>query len=156
MQIRFVRTAGAPDRVYVRRGDGSETSWSFPTYGDAVPQSHLGRLLAGMVMICGVGVFGLWTGILATGFAAESRRQNFLKTWDLVSKVPFFQSLDPAAITEITHLLRLLEVPERTSIIRRGKIGDCMYFIAAGEVQVDVKPSPVRLGTVSELARPES
>ncbi len=37
MRIRFVRTAGAPDRVYVRRTDGSETSWSFPTYGDAVP-----------------------------------------------------------------------------------------------------------------------
>src|SRR5258706_12059736 len=37
MRIRFVRTSGAPDRVYVRRSDGSETSWSFPTYGDAVP-----------------------------------------------------------------------------------------------------------------------
>jgi len=37
VNIRFVRTAGAPDRVYVRRTDGSETSWSFPTYGDAVP-----------------------------------------------------------------------------------------------------------------------
>ena len=37
MRVRFVRTAGAPDRVYVRRSDGSETSWSFPTYGDAVP-----------------------------------------------------------------------------------------------------------------------
>jgi voltage-gated potassium channel len=43
--------------------------------------------------------------------------------------------------------LRLLEIPERTAIIRRGKIGDCMYFIAAGEVQVDVKPTPVRLGS---------
>ena len=37
MRIRFVRTVGAPDRVYVRRSDGSETSWSFPTYGDAIP-----------------------------------------------------------------------------------------------------------------------
>jgi hypothetical protein len=37
MRIRFVRTIGAPDRVYVRRSDGSETSWSFPTYGDAIP-----------------------------------------------------------------------------------------------------------------------
>src|SRR5881396_2099309 len=37
MRIRFVRTAGAPDHVYVRRTDGTETSWSFPTYGDAVP-----------------------------------------------------------------------------------------------------------------------
>jgi voltage-gated potassium channel len=115
-------------------------------YGDKVPITALGRMLGGIVMIFGIATFGLSTGILATGFAAETRRRNFIRTWDLVSKVPFFQSLDPAAITEITHLLRLLEVPERTAIIRRGKIGDCMYFIAAGEVQVDVKPSPVRLG----------
>jgi voltage-gated potassium channel len=115
-------------------------------YGDKVPITILGRMLGGIVMIFGIATFGLSTGILATGFAAETRRRNFIRTWDLVSKVPFFQSLDPAAITEITHLLRLLEVPERTAIIRRGKVGDCMYFIAAGEVQVDVKPSPVRLG----------
>ncbi len=115
-------------------------------YGDAVPLTHLGHLLGAFVMICGIATFGLSTGILATGFAAESRRRNFIQTWDLVSKVPFFQSLDPSAITEITHMLRRLEVPERTAIIRRGKIGDCMYFIAAGEVQVDIKPAPVRLG----------
>jgi voltage-gated potassium channel len=100
-------------------------------------------------MICGIATFGLSTGILATGFAAETRRRNFLQTWDLVSKVPFFQTLDPSAITEITHMLRRLEVPERTAIIRRGKIGDCMYFIAAGEVQVEIKPAPIRLGAGS-------
>ncbi len=115
-------------------------------YGDAVPLHPLGHLLGAFVMICGIATFGLSTGILATGFAAESRRRNFIQTWDLVSKVPFFQTLDPSAITEITHMLRRLEVPERTAIIRRGKVGDCMYFIAAGEVQVDVKPAPVRLG----------
>ena len=115
-------------------------------YGDKVPITYLGRLIGGVVMICGIATFGLSTGILATGFAAETRRRNFIRTWDLVSKVPFFQSLDPAAIADITHMLRLLEVPQRTAIIRRGKVGDCMYFIASGEVQVDVKPSPVRLG----------
>ena len=97
-------------------------------------------------MICGIATFGLWTGILATGFAAESRRRNFIQTWDLVSKVPFFQSVDPSAITEITSMLRRVEVPERTAIVRRGRVGDCMYFIAAGEVEVDVSPTPVRLG----------
>jgi voltage-gated potassium channel len=115
-------------------------------YGDVVPQSHWGHLLAAVVMICGIATFGLSTGILATGYAAETRRRKFIETWDLVSKVPFFQSLDPATITEITHMLRHLEVPERTAIIRRDRIGDCMYFIAAGEVQVDIKPAPVRLG----------
>lgn len=115
-------------------------------YGDKVPITEVGHLLGGIVMIFGIISFGLSTGILATGFAAETRRRNFIQTWDLVSKVPFFQSLEPSAITEITHMLRRLEVPERVSIIRRGKVGDCMYFIAAGEVQVDIKPTPVRLG----------
>ena len=111
-------------------------------YGDKVPITQIGRLLGGVVMIGGIATFGLCTGILATGFAAETRRRNFIQTWDLVSKVPFFQSLDPSSITEITHQLRRLEVPERTAIIRRGKAGDCMYFIAAGEVQVDIRPTP--------------
>ena len=115
-------------------------------YGDKVPITQAGHLLGGVVMIFGIVSFGLSTGILATGFAAETRRRNFIETWNLVSKVPFFQSLEPSSITEITHMLRRLEVPERVAIIRRGKVGDCMYFIAAGEVQVDVKPTPVRLG----------
>ena len=115
-------------------------------YGDEVPKTALGHLIGAFVMICGIATFGLWTGILATGFANESRRRNFIETWDLVSKVPFFQTLDPTAITEITHMLRRVEVPERTAVIRRGRVGDCMYFIAAGEVEVDVVPTPVRLG----------
>jgi voltage-gated potassium channel len=115
-------------------------------YGDEVPQTGLGHLLGAVVMICGIATFGLWTGILATGFAAESRRRNFIETWDLLSKVPFFQTLDPSAITEITHMMRRVEVPERTAVIRRGKVGDCMYFIADGEVEVEVEPRPVRLG----------
>ena len=98
-------------------------------------------------MICGIATFGLWTGILATGFAAESRRRNFIQTWDVVSKVPFFQTLDPSAITEITHMLRRVEMPARIAVVRRGKVGDCMYFIANGEVEVDIVPTPVRLGS---------
>ena len=115
-------------------------------YGDAVPVTVLGRMIAAMVMICGLGVFGLWTGILATGFAAETRRDNFLKTWDSVSKVPFFASLGPSAIADVTHMLRTMELPARTMIIRKGTQGDCMYFIAAGEVEVDLPGKKVQLG----------
>jgi voltage-gated potassium channel len=115
-------------------------------YGDEVPQTNLGHLLGAAVMVCGIATFGLWTGILANGFAAESRRRNFIRTWDVVSKVPFFEALDPSAITEITQMLRRMDVPPRTAIIRRNKVGDCMYFLVEGEVQVDVSPVPVRLG----------
>ncbi len=95
-------------------------------YGDVVPVTPLGRMVAALVMISGLGVFGLWTGILATGFAAETRRDNFLKTWESVSKVPFFAALGPAAIADVTHMLRTMELPARTMIIRKGAQGDCM------------------------------
>jgi voltage-gated potassium channel len=115
-------------------------------YGDAVPITPFGRLFAAVVMICGLGVFGLWTGILATAFAAETRRDNFLRTWESVTKVPFFANLGPAAIADVTHLLRTIDLPPRIVIIRKGQRGDCMYFIAAGEVEVDLPGKKVRLG----------
>ena len=115
-------------------------------YGDVVPVTPLGRMVAAAVMICGLGVFGLWTGILATGFAAETRRDNFLKTWESVSKVPFFAALGPAAIADVTHMLRTMDLPARTMIIRKGQTGDCMYFIASGEVEVDLPGKKVTLG----------
>ena len=115
-------------------------------YGDVVPITPLGRLVAAAVMICGLGVFGLWTGILATGFAAETRRDNFLKTWETVTKVPFFAALGPAAIADVTHMLRTMDLPARTMIIKKGQTGDCMYFIADGEVEVDLPGKKVALG----------
>jgi voltage-gated potassium channel len=83
---------------------------------------------------------------MATGFAAENRRRDFMTNWELVSKVPFLRALDPAAIIEIARMLRRVDMPERTVVVRRGKAGDCMYFIASGEVEVNVEPHPVRLG----------
>src|SRR5262249_5090628 len=37
MEVSFVRTQGNPDRIYVRRTNGAEVSWSFPTFGSYVP-----------------------------------------------------------------------------------------------------------------------
>jgi voltage-gated potassium channel len=118
-------------------------------YGDAVPETFLGRAVAGMVMICGLGVFGLWTGILATGFAAEHRRREFMRNYDLVARVPFLRNLDGPSIIGLTHMLRRLDLGERSTVVRQGRPGDCMYFIAAGEVEVKVEPKPVRLGAGS-------
>ncbi len=115
-------------------------------YGDAVPESFLGRLVAGFVMICGLGVFGLWTGILANGFAAEHRRRDFIRNWQLVLRVPLFSGLDPTAAIELARMLRRIDVMEKTMVVKKGRPGDCMYFIAEGEVEVRIEPRPVRLG----------
>ena len=37
LKATFVRTAGERDRIYVTRSDGTEVSWSYPTYGDRLP-----------------------------------------------------------------------------------------------------------------------
>ena len=60
--------------------------------------------------------------------------------------MPFFANLGPAAIADVTHMLRTMDLPARTMIIRRGQQGDCMYFIANGEVEVDLPGKKVALG----------
>lgn len=115
-------------------------------YGDEVPVTVAGRLLAGVVMISGIGLFALWAGILAGGFSREVRRHDFVRTWELVARLPLFQTLGAAKIAEIVGLLRPVELPANRAVVRKGQTGDCMYFIARGEVAVDVEPVPVRLG----------
>ncbi len=116
-------------------------------YGDVIPVTATGRVLSGFVMVAGVLVFALWAGILATGFTEETRRREFLRTWDLVAQVPFFRDIGTAVIAEVTRLLRPHEYPAGAVIMRRGERGDCMYFIAQGEVEVRVGAQPVRLGS---------
>ena len=143
--------AGQPERF----GSLPQSLWWAVTtltttgYGDAVPETFTGRIIAGIVMICGLGVFGLWTGILATGFAAERRRRDFIQNWDLVTSVPFLRNLDAPAVIELTHKLRRLDLAERNVVVRRGRPGDCMYFIASGEVEVRLDSNPIRLGAGS-------
>ena len=115
-------------------------------YGDEVPVTLPGRLLGGVVMICGIATFALWAGVLATGFANELRRQNFLETWDLVARVPLFDSLGATTIADMTRMLHRMELGAGQTIIRKGDRGDCMYFIVDGEVEVRVEPRPVVLG----------
>ena len=115
-------------------------------YGDVTPVTPAGRVLAGVVMVSGILVFALWAGILASGYAEELRRREFLRTWDLVAKVPFFRNVGASVIADVARLLRARDYPARAAIVRRGERGDCMYFIASGEVEVRLRPEPVRLG----------
>jgi voltage-gated potassium channel len=113
-------------------------------YGDAVPQTLGGRLLAGVVMTCGIGVFALGASVLAIGFAEELRRRDFIRNWQLVTKVPVFSHLSPADLIEITRALKPRNVSPGSLICRKGGVADQMYFILQGTVGVDLSP-PVAL-----------
>jgi voltage-gated potassium channel len=114
-------------------------------YGDMTPVTAVGRLFGGMVMLLGIAMFAVPAGILATGFAAEIRRRDFVVTWNAVAKVPLFAGLDATRIAAIARLLKPQIVPERQAIVRRGEPADAMFVIMEGEVEVEVEPA-VRLG----------
>jgi voltage-gated potassium channel len=114
-------------------------------YGDVVPSTVAGRILGGSVMTGGILVFALWSGILANGYAQELRRREFLRTWELVAKVPFFHNIGASLIAEVARLLRPRDYPAGGVVMRRGQPGDCMYFIADGEVEIQLPGQNVYL-----------
>jgi len=114
-------------------------------YGDVAPITPLGKLLGGMVTVLGMVMYALPTGILATGFAQEIKQRGFLVTWNLVARVDFFSKLNAEQIARIAgHLQSRVVEPDET-IIRKGDIGDCMFFIVSGECRVELVPEPVYL-----------
>jgi len=115
-------------------------------YGDVVPQTIAGRALSGVVMVGGILIFALWTGILVNGYAEELRRREFLRTWELVAKVPFFHNIGASLIAEVARLLRPRDYPEHAVIVRRGESGDCMYFVVDGEVEIQLGLDSLFLG----------
>lgn len=115
-------------------------------YGDMVPVTPLGKLFGGMVMVLGIAIFAVPAGILAGGFAAELRKRDFVVTWQTVAKVPLFAGLDATRIADIARLLKRQIVPARFAVVRRGEPAEAMFFIMAGQVEVDVPPRPIRLG----------
>lgn len=115
-------------------------------YGDVTPQTVGGRVVAGVVMISGIAVFAMWAGILANGFSVELRRRDFLRTWDLCSRVPMFRDGGIALIADMVPLLRIDDARAGEVLLRRGHAGDCMYFIVSGRVRVERKPQEVQLG----------
>ena len=105
-------------------------------YGDVVPVTPGGRIIGSLLMISGIAVLALMTGVLATGFAQEERRREYLRVWDQVVRVPIFASLGVVTLSELVGKLRTRYYPAGVTVLRRGDPGDSMFFISTGEVEV--------------------
>lgn len=125
--------------------------WSLATlttigYGDAVPITPLGKMFGAIVMICGLGLFALPIGIVATAFVNEIHRRDFVVTWGMVARVPLFATLDAAAIAEVMKIMRTRAVSAGTVIAARGEEAEGMFFIADGEVKIQLPRGHIKLG----------
>ena len=124
--------------------------WSISTlttvgYGDVVPVTVMGKVFGMFVMLIGIGMFAIPTGILVSAFSQELKRKDFVATWNLVAKVPLFSNLDAVEISSITELLRLRSVMPGELIVRKGEVAERMYFIVAGEVEVELENHSAKL-----------
>jgi voltage-gated potassium channel len=115
-------------------------------YGDVVPMTPAGKIVAGITGMLGVGVIALPVGIIATAFAREIHRRDFVVTWSMVARVPLFAELTPGEVAEVMRLLKAQFAARGELIVRRGEPAHSMYFIASGEVEIELKTGPVRLG----------
>jgi voltage-gated potassium channel len=115
-------------------------------YGDVVPITIPGKLVAAVTILFGLMMIALPVGIIATAFANEIRRRDFVVTWSMVARFPLFAALNAAEIADIMRLLKAQTFNTGDVIIRKGEEGHSMYFIAAGEVEIELPNDRVRLG----------
>jgi voltage-gated potassium channel len=115
-------------------------------YGDVVPVTALGRVVAAVTIFVGLIMVALPIGIVATAFADEIHRRDFVVTWGMVARVPLFAELQATDIADIMRLLHAQQVEPGDVVARRGEPAHSMYFIAAGEVEIELKHERVRLG----------
>jgi voltage-gated potassium channel len=115
-------------------------------YGDVVPVTVAGRLIAGLTIFVGLLMVALPVGIVATAFADEVHRRDFVVTWGLVARIPLFSELSATQIADVMKILRAQKVDKGTTIAKRGDPAHSMYLIVDGEVEIRLPHQHVRLG----------
>ena len=115
-------------------------------YGDVVPATGPGRVVSALTAISGLVMLALPVGIIASAFAREIHRRDFVVTWTMVARVPLFAGLDARQGGAVMRYLRSQSCEPGEVIVRRGEPADAMYIISAGEAEVDLPSGPVRLG----------
>ena len=144
--IYFLESAVQPD---VFGSIPSTMWWGIATlttvgYGDVVPMTDLGKLLASFTMLVGIGMFALPAAILASAYYEEIQKKNFLVSFEAIASVPLFQELPIGAVGKINEKLQAVLVNEHETIFSKGDEADSMFIIEYGKVKVEIE-QPVYL-----------
>ncbi|MGJ4947589.1 cyclic nucleotide-gated ion channel [Bradyrhizobium sp. HKCCYLS20291] len=114
-------------------------------YGDVVPVTALGKAISVFTIVGGLAMIALPVAIISNAFADEVKRRDFVVTWGMLARVPLFSHLSASEIADIMRLLRARTVEAGEILVRRGDVASSMYFITAGEVEIELPTQCVRL-----------
>lgn len=105
-------------------------------YGDVTPETPLGKLIAGIVMISGLGFFALPIGIIASGFMEEFRRKEFVVTWGMAARASVFSDLNPQEIGDVLTVLKARTAPPGSIIAVDGERPGALFMVGSGDVEI--------------------
>jgi len=95
---------------------GNALWWSFVTistvgYGDISPVTPLGRIIAGTIMLVGIGFLGMLTATIATFFLSKSNNTNYKRQVieDIKTRLDNFDELNTEDIDNIYSVLIALK-----------------------------------------------
>ncbi len=114
-------------------------------YGDVYPVTGPGKGVAAVTAVLGLVMLALPVGIVATAFAQEIHRREFVVTWSMIARVPLFGGLDAGEIAEVMQFLRAQTIRSGATVMHEGDPGKGLFFIASGEVEVALADGPRRL-----------
>lgn len=115
-------------------------------YGDVVPVTPYGRVIAGLTMITGLGLFALPVGIIATGFVNTIHRRDFVVTLGMLARVPLFAGLDVRVLSDVMAMLQARLVPPGSIVSARGEPAEAVYLLVSGDVEVELASRTLRFG----------
>jgi len=81
--------------------------------------------------------------ITNAGEASAKKLHSGHRAFLLIRKLPIFDNIDPACLQQVTAMLKVVKVEQGKHVIQAGEVGDCMYFINSGTVQVFVNGNEV-------------
>ncbi len=115
-------------------------------YGDVVPVTAAGKMLAGVTMMTGIMMLGIPVGIVASAFAREVKKRDFVVTWNMIAQMPLFADLDARGMAELIRIMTVHSADPGQMVLRRGDPADDMYFLSAGEVELETEGGTLALG----------
>ncbi|HEY5047238.1 MAG TPA: cyclic nucleotide-gated ion channel [Rhizomicrobium sp.] len=115
-------------------------------YGDIVPVTAIGRLIAGVTMVTGLLLFALPIGIIANGFVSDLHRRQFAITWSMLKRQPLFAEFDVEAISEILNAMSSKLVREHAQITLAGQNAIQFFLIASGSARLEHEGGEYDLG----------
>ena len=113
---------GALAMSYLENMDiGDSIWWSFVTttsvgYGDIYPTTNLGRIIAVLLMITGLGFVGMLSGTIATYFLAEKKGKNSYRgsvIENIKDKLDSFDDLSSEELEDICLVLKSLKSSQK-------------------------------------------